>query len=82
MSVREIPKSYEYTCDGCGRKHVQEGATGHYRNSSPPGWAKILWRPSEGSDTEWSLCEKCKQFITRQLGLPAEADDGPEGEPP
>lgn len=41
MTIREIPKSYEYTCDGCGVTHIQEGAGGHYTNSTPPGWLTL-----------------------------------------
>lgn len=43
MAIREIPKSYEYTCDGCRLVHVQENASGHYSNSRPPGWASLTF---------------------------------------
>lgn len=38
MSIREIPKSYEYSCDLCGAVHVQRNANGQYTNSTPPDW--------------------------------------------
>lgn len=43
MSVREIPKAFEYTCDGCGQLHLQENASGHYSNSRPPRWASLVF---------------------------------------
>jgi hypothetical protein len=41
MTIREIPRSFEYTCDGCGETHVQQNAHGHYHNSRPPEWAGL-----------------------------------------
>lgn len=41
MAIREIPKSYHYTCDLCGAKHVQQNANGHYENSTPPDWMRL-----------------------------------------
>jgi len=43
MAIREIPKSYEYTCDGCQFVHIQENASGHYFNSRPPHWASLTF---------------------------------------
>jgi hypothetical protein len=41
MAIREIPRSFEYTCDGCRTVHVQENASGHYTNSRPSHWAHL-----------------------------------------
>jgi hypothetical protein len=41
MTIREVPRSFEYTCDRCGETHVQQNAHGHYHNSRPPEWAGL-----------------------------------------
>lgn len=41
MAIREIPKQFEYTCDACGTKHLQENAGGHYTDSRPPHWTRL-----------------------------------------
>lgn len=43
MSIREIPKSFVYECDGehCSSQHIQEGADGYYTNSTPPKWMRL-----------------------------------------
>lgn len=65
MTIKEVPKSYVYTCDLCGAEHVQENAGGHYSNSTPPDWMKLM---VGGNGRRWSypgepinklLCESC-----------------------
>lgn len=65
MSIREIPRSFEYQCDGCPQTHVQEGAGGHYTNSTPPNWLTIIIRPGESGrgGTEKLLCPDCKKLL-------------------
>lgn len=41
MSIREIPRAFEYQCDVCGKMHIQENASGHYADSRPPHWARL-----------------------------------------
>jgi hypothetical protein len=41
MGVREIPKSFEYTCDACAKVHTQRNANGHYSDSRPPYWSRL-----------------------------------------
>jgi len=36
MSIKEIPKSFLYSCDVCNTEHLQENANGCYSNSTPP----------------------------------------------
>jgi hypothetical protein len=43
MPIVEIPKSFRYICDGCGFEHLQENASGHYTDSRPPKWAKLMF---------------------------------------
>lgn len=38
MSIIEVPKAYQYECDLCGEKHIQQNARGHYWESTPEGW--------------------------------------------
>lgn len=69
MTVREIPKSYEYTCDVCGEVHVQQNASGHYTDSRPPKWARLTfaqdaedWSGSAVADgtVKLLLCSMCR----------------------
>lgn len=41
MTIREIPRSFLYVCDGCGTEHKQENASGHYFDSRPPHWTRL-----------------------------------------
>lgn len=76
MTIREIPKSFEYICDGCGVKHLQENATGHYSNSRPAHWA-TLTLAREAYDYQGSacadatikrlLCEKCSGQVAAAI---------------
>lgn len=65
MSIREIPKSYEYQCDGCPVTHLQENANGHYFNSTPEGWMTVKLQPGHGGGggTEKLLCPNCKMNV-------------------
>jgi len=44
MAVNEIPRQFEYECDVCGAKHLQQNAGGHYTDSRPPHWARLEFR--------------------------------------
>lgn len=46
MGITEIPRSFLYTCDGCGEEHKQENAGGHYTESRPPFWSNLIMRRS------------------------------------
>lgn len=61
MAIREIPKSYEYTCDKCSYTHIQENASGHYTNSTPYGWSRLKWRVARDNEDETNLllCMAC-----------------------
>jgi hypothetical protein len=63
MSIREVPKSYVYTCDVCNAEHVQENANGCYTNSTPPGWSTIKIIAADVKPRfnfeEYLLCETC-----------------------
>lgn len=90
MSVREIPKSYEYTCDCCGTVHVQENAGGHYTNSRPPRWAMLTlaqdaedWSGAAVADgtLKLLLCQLCRGSLASSIAalvatLREKKDDG------
>jgi hypothetical protein len=42
MAIETIPQAFKYICDLCGKKHLQENASGHYSNSRPPRWATLI----------------------------------------
>jgi hypothetical protein len=72
MSVHEIPKSFVYACDCCGRQHVQENANGHYSDSRPSGWARLIFRQGaedfQGAEVadasiERLLCRDCRSVV-------------------
>lgn len=44
MSIIEIPRQFKYVCDTCGKIHVQENANGHYSDSRPPHWGRLIIR--------------------------------------
>lgn len=76
MGIREIPKSYEYTCDGCGKPHLQENASGHYTDSRPPHWArlKLARHAYDGGDIavgdasiERLLCSSCAEKVASAI---------------
>lgn len=68
MSVKEIPKAYEYTCDQCGVTHRQENASGHYSNSTPPDWMSLLVRRYNKVPVDILLCDRCEATIIATLG--------------
>lgn len=41
MTIREIPRAFEYVCDLCSAAHLQENAGGHYSDSRPPRWSRL-----------------------------------------
>ena len=72
MTIREIPRAFEYRCDVCGKTHVQENAGGHYTDSRPDRWARLIIRQdahdfqgqavADGS-IERLLCDDCRPGI-------------------
>lgn len=82
MTVREIPRAFEYSCDVCGKAHRQEGAAGHYTNSRPPRWSHLrIGRDAcdfqgatvaDGS-VERLLCDECGPFIFAAINSASEA---------
>lgn len=76
MTVREIPKAFEYICDCCGKKHVQENANGHYTNSRPSHWAQLIFRQAaedfQGQEVadatvERLLCPDCRSVVGKAI---------------
>ena len=76
MTIREIPKSFEYTCDGCGEVHVDHNASGHYTDSRPPHWANLVFARTaydyQGSACADAtiirlLCEKCSDRVAKAI---------------
>jgi hypothetical protein len=68
MAIREIPKTFEYTCDRCGAIHNHQGA-GHYTNSTPDRWSKLKFQPREreGWSRELLLCDSCTEQANSML---------------
>ncbi len=72
MAIREVPKSFEYTCDNCGKTHLQQNASGHYTNSVPPRWHHLWWIKGEDSDgrsydIKKLLCDACGPLVLKSL---------------
>jgi len=72
MGIREIPTSYEYTCDACAFKHIQENAHGHYGDSRPPHWTRLKiartaydYQGNAVADSSFEklLCPKCSEVV-------------------
>lgn len=73
MTIREIPKCYEYKCDKCEVTHLQENASGHYGNSTPPQWYRLrinsdFYRyPAANEEPSRLLCRKCGDALRKVL---------------
>ena len=76
MAIREIPKSFEYSCDSCGEVHLQENANGHYSDSRPPHWTRLKLSRSAydfqgyacaDASIERLLCEKCSERVVQAI---------------
>lgn len=69
--IREIPKSFEYTCDRCNTTHRQESAEGHYTESTPPGWmtVKTIHMDEKLNQSRVSilLCDGCYKEFSEQF---------------
>lgn len=88
MSVREIPRAFEYSCDVCGKVHRQENAGGRYTNSRPPYWSHLKigryaydFQGSAVADgsIERLLCDECGPIIFTAIN---EASAGRKAPPP
>lgn len=40
MGMKELPKQYSFTCDLCGKEHIQDG--GVKFEIIPQGWSQII----------------------------------------
>jgi len=69
MSIREIPRAWEYTCDKCGSTHLQENASGQYSNSTPPKWMSLKIGVYSKSPVDILLCDQCKEILV-ELHIP------------
>jgi hypothetical protein len=67
MTIREIPKSYEYRCDKCGATHLQENASGQYSNSTPPEWMSLRVGEYSKAPVDILLCQGCRSVLTEYL---------------
>lgn len=72
MSIETIPQAFKYTCDLCGKEHLQVNASGHYSNSRPPHWATLIvaqdaydYQGSACADATIKrlLCDDCRPLI-------------------
>lgn len=62
MAIKEIPRSFLYSCDVCNTDHLQENANGCYTNSTPPKWASIKFHRIIDAQVIWFdklLCPMC-----------------------
>jgi hypothetical protein len=70
--IREIPKSFEYTCDRCGATHRQESAEGHYTESTPPEWLTIktihMSKKYNQNRLAVLLCTNCFDLFSEVMG--------------
>jgi len=71
MSIREVPKSYEYECDWCSDVHKQGYAAGHYTNSTPPLWVTLRVTIGGKAPVDVLLCPKCWDNFREKDGLMA-----------
>lgn len=88
MGILEIPKSFEYTCDACGEKHVQKNASGHYTNSCPPHWAQLMlvqdaydYQGAAVADGTLKrlLCRKCTEIVSDAINAALQSSEGATG---
>jgi hypothetical protein len=85
MTVREIPKSYEYICDVCGKNYIQENAGGHYTDSRPPHWARLVFKQAredfQGNEcadasVELLMCRECRDKAANAINAVKEETNG------
>jgi hypothetical protein len=69
VAITDVPRSWLYTCDGCGVQHKQENAYGHYSNSTPPNWATVRVSRHSGAPVERLLCSHCRVPVLTSLDL-------------
>ena len=63
MAVEEF-QGFTYTCDRCGKMHMQQNASGHYTNSTPPDWGRVKYTPSSEARIpmkpfDYLICDNC-----------------------
>jgi hypothetical protein len=68
MAVREVPRSWEYTCDQCSAK-VVTSHTGYVRQ--PDGWAMLAvtqWLAGVGDQTaKLLICGRCWDLMGQAI---------------
>jgi hypothetical protein len=76
MGIREIPRAFEYACDVCGKSHTQENAGGHYTDSRPRFWARLIIKqdahdfqgqPVADGSIERLLCDDCRAGVVAAI---------------
>ncbi len=77
MGIRKIPEVFEFTCDVCGAKHLQENADGRVTfKRRPPKWGILeLVRAAEDfqgqeaadASLERVLCGSCLAAISAAI---------------
>ena len=87
MSIREIPKAFEYVCDVCKKAHMQQNASGHYSNSRPPHWADLHIKQdaydyqgaavADGS-VHRLLCDDCRYSVIKVINAWAAKMEKPD----
>ena len=72
MAIEEIPRSFKYTCDKCGKVHIQENAAGYYTDSRPDHWSRLVlertayaWDGTAAADAtvKLLLCQECTDKV-------------------
>jgi len=66
MAIKKI-EGFIYTCDRCGVTHTQDGGSGHYTNSCPPGWLRVDVHGEPRYLDEHNLCAKCSDAVVSAL---------------
>ena len=70
MTIREVPKQYIYSCDRCGDRHVQENANGHYTNSRPPHWQRVVvYADLTIEQLDQLLCPACANDVRNAISI-------------
>lgn len=73
VTIKEIPRSFEYCCDKCKASHLQQNASGHYTNSTPPQWFRLRLHsdyyryPVANEEPTRLLCQKCGDSLRKLL---------------
>jgi len=69
MSVKKF-EGFIYTCESCDKIHRQEGATGHYTQSTPPGWLSFSYYIGDGGEPyqqQKLVCDECSKWFVSAI---------------